>query len=90
MIDAGNFAKPLNGTNLKFGTHAKEELANELRRIATLVESDQLIIMKVQSGQIASQDDYYTQALMIEFAEDIRKPDGMRKIPQRIITIPTE
>ncbi len=70
MIDVGQFAKPVepNG-EFRFAIGDKSEVAKTLREIADRVECGQILIQKVQGGQVASHDDYYLQALFIEFAE---------------------
>jgi hypothetical protein len=76
MIDAGRFAKRTE-PNLTSGGDkcffrfaiSSDDAARELRRLADAVESGRILIQKVQVGQVASVDDFYLQAIMIEFAE---------------------
>lgn len=77
MIDVGKFAKPLITTSSKiaeksffhFGTDEPANLAIQLRMFADKVESSDILIQKVQAGQVASIDQYFMQAIFIEFAE---------------------
>lgn len=70
MIEAGKFAKPvrpLDGDgSFVFGIE-KAAAVTQLRRLADMVESGEVNLQKVQTGQVASYDDWCFEAVMIEF-----------------------
>lgn len=73
MIDIGKFAKPhdisqKNGF-FRFGLVDSKTFATTLREMADAVENDEIVIQKVQGGQIAVPDDWLHQAIFIEFVE---------------------
>lgn len=93
MIDIGRFAqrhceiiKDGEKKSLRFGGGAREELAAELRRFADMVENGDVLIEKIQAGQIVSPEEWYAQALFIEFVEYEKEP-AERKAPDRIIEV---
>jgi hypothetical protein len=73
MIDAGKFAPPVIQASGDAGFFRfsldRVAAATELRRFADGIESGRILLQKVQSGVVASNDDYCLQALMVEFAE---------------------
>jgi hypothetical protein len=91
MIDIGKFAKPAlsfdQKTLFRFSVDDPKQIAEELHKFATLVENGKVLIQKIQAGQIAARDDYFVQALLIEFAEEEENPDAKRLIPARIIEV---
>lgn len=89
MIDIGKFSKPhISGKGvIRFGI-TKEETAAQLREFADRVEKGEILIQKVQTGQVAGLDDYLMQALFIEFAEQEKVEGEDREVPERIIERP--
>jgi hypothetical protein len=77
MVDPGKFARQTIGTRdqtwfIPFGLSC-EGLAAELRRFADAIEDGTVLPQKIQTGTVATTEDYQMQAIMIEFAEKLPK-----------------
>ena len=72
MIDVGQFAKPALNFNserhFRFGLGNKENCAAILRMMADEIEAGRILLQKVQGGTVAVIDDYFMEALYLEFA----------------------
>lgn len=92
MFDVKKFAKPIPcGPHkiIRFDCNTKEETAQQFRLFADAVERGNILIQKVQSAQVAGVDDYYMEALFIEYAQVEEGEEKPRKI-ERIIEITRE
>jgi hypothetical protein len=71
MIDAGKFAHRKIGADrlhrYQFSVD-KAAAAAELRRMADDIDNGEVLVQRVQSGQVADHADYCMHAIMIEFA----------------------
>ncbi len=93
MLDIGQFAKPCLTSGegqFRFGGADREEIARQLRIFADAVSAGDVAIVKIQGAQVVSPEDFYTQALLVEFIERETAPaDRERKAPERIIDLPS-
>ncbi len=74
MIDIGKFAKPSvnrlgDGTILRFGLVTAKNAAALLQHLCDELKAGRILLQKVQGGQIASNDDWFMQAIYLEFAQ---------------------
>lgn len=77
MIDPGKFARRDIVSNdrtwfIPFGI-GHEELATELRRFADAIEKGTVLPQRIQTGVVATVEDYQMLAIMVEFAEKLPK-----------------